>query len=244
MISVPILTYHGIDAKHRGIPGSQLFVTSEEFQQHVDTLVRQGYRSIRMSEFAVYLQNGTRMPEKSVVFTFDDGFRNNYDYVLPLLTQYGCVGTFFVVVHRIGGIGEWSPKTAAPLLTWKQIQELHRAGMEIGSHTLSHPDLTRERRIERRKELVDSRKALEDKLGASVQSFCYPFGEFNEEVEGEVQDAGYTSACTVMRGNRHGRQDLFRIRRIPMHQRITPLRLIYRTSVFYHWEHVIKSWLL
>ncbi|MBW2146702.1 MAG: polysaccharide deacetylase family protein [Deltaproteobacteria bacterium] len=244
MISVPILTYHGIDARPRGVPVSQLFVPPEQFRKHVKTLVLRGYESLRMSELADCLQDGVKAPGKRVVFTFDDGFRDNYEHVLPLLTLHGCVGTFFVVVHRIGGIGEWSPKTAGPLLTWNQIQEMYRAGMEIGSHTLTHPDLTRRRRVERRKELVDSRKILEDKLGAPVHSFCYPFGEFNEEVEREVQEAGYTSACTVMRGNRHGRRDLFRIKRIPMHQRNGLLRLIYRTSVFYHWEHLIKKWLI
>lgn len=242
MIAVPILTYHGVDERPQAEPGSHLFVSPERFQRQVETLMRRGYKSMHMFELAELLRDGAQAPGNRVVLTFDDGFRDNYHHVLPILTRYGWVGVFYVVVNRVGGTGEWSPKTAAPLLSWQQIKEMHRAGMEIGSHTLTHLDLTRHPREDRQKEIADSRKILEDKLSAPVRSFCYPFGEFNKEVEQEVQEAGYTSACTVMRGNRHYFHNRFQIRRIPMHQRIGPLRLTYRTTLFYHWEHTIKSW--
>ena len=243
MIVVPVLSYHGIDTRSQGTAGSHLFVSPDRFRQQVESLARRGYKSMPMFKLAECLRDGAAAPGKSIVLTFDDGFRNNYDHVLPLLTRYGWVGVFYLVVRQVGGIGNWSPKVTIPLLTWQDIQEMHRAGMEIGSHTLSHPRLTRQRKEDRQKEIADSRKILEDKLGAPVRSFCYPFGDFNEEIEQEVQEAGYTSACTVLRGNLHCYRNRFRIKRITIYQQISPLRLAYRTSIFYNLEHVIISWL-
>ncbi len=129
-----------------------------------------------------------KLPEKTVVLTFDDGYDDNYKYALPLLKKYNFHATFNILTGSIG-------KTE--YMTEDQLKELVAAGNELGGHSISHPDLSKLEASELEKEVSESKKTLEQISGQPVVSFCYPAGKFSEEAEQAVKSAGYKLAVTT-----------------------------------------------
>lgn len=144
--------------------------------------------SLRESQ-AQGVQDGGRY-----LLTFDDGNFSDLEIVLPLLKQMDCTATFFIVTDRIG-----TPHH----LSWPQVRELHGAGMTIGSHSVSHPDMRGLDEAGQSKELLASRLRIEDELGAAVTAFSFPFGKFNDGLVGLARETGYSVVCT----SRHGVSD-------------------------------------
>ena len=124
--------------------------------------------------------------QRAIVLTFDDGHVSNYDRALPMLLEYQLKATFFITAGHIG-TGE--------TMSWEQIRALHAAGMEIGSHTVTHrPPSTLDDK-DLRYELFESRRILEDGLGAPVTSISSPTGFFNARMRDIAQEAGYRALC-------------------------------------------------
>lgn len=133
------------------------------------------------------------------VLTFDDGYQDFYYIVAPLLRDYGVRATVFVVSGYVDTqrIFKWIEQPELPLdwvMTSEQIRELHDEGFEIGSHTVTHPQLTAINAIDVMNELVKSKSMLEEIIGDEVVSFCYPQGFYNRETIRLVQEAGYRAA--------------------------------------------------
>lgn len=128
------------------------------------------------------------------LLTFDDGNVSDFEIVLPMLKQMDCTAAFFIVTDRIG-----TPHH----LSWHQVRELHKAGMTIGSHSASHPDMRRLDEAGQRKELLVSRLRIEEELGVAVTAFSFPFGKFNDGLVGLACETGYGVVCT----SRHGVTD-------------------------------------
>jgi peptidoglycan/xylan/chitin deacetylase (PgdA/CDA1 family) len=122
----------------------------------------------------------------SVMITFDDGDASNYTHALPMLREARVCATFFVTVGRIGDKG---------FMGWEEVKALHRAGMEIGSHTLTHRPPARLSDAELRYELTESKKRLEDRLGVPVRSISSPTGFANPRMSDLAQEAGYIALC-------------------------------------------------
>lgn len=125
------------------------------------------------------------------LLTFDDGNLSDFKYALPLLIELDCFATFFIVVERVG---------APNYMTWGQIKELHSNGMIIGSHSLSHPDMTMIDYEAQMKEMSDSRAIIEDKLGIAVDCFSFPYGRYNKGLLDLAADLGYQSIFTSSHG--------------------------------------------
>ena len=124
--------------------------------------------------------------ERAVLLNFDDGHVRNPDLALPILQEYGLKDTFFVTAGLIG---------KGATMNWKQLSALHRAGMEIGSHTLTHPLPSTLTDSELQYELSESKHVLEDGLGASVTTISSPTGFFNPRMCQIAREVGYRSLC-------------------------------------------------
>lgn len=131
------------------------------------------------------------LPGEHFLLTFDDGYISNFDIVLPLLKQTDCTAIFFIITEKIDTPG---------YLSWSQVRELHNAGMTIGSHSVSHSDMRCLSLAKQREELLLSRLCIEDRLGAAVTSFSFPFGRFNNGLVKLALDAGYHTVCTSQHG--------------------------------------------
>ena len=217
-----ILMYHQIE-KH---PKNQvLFVSPENFSSQMKFLKEKDYKVISLKELAYCLQRGERFPKKSVLITFDDGYRNNYTNAYPVLKKYGFPATIFLIVKRIGKEG---------YLSYKEIEEMKNGGIDFGSHTLGHPNLTQISTVGARKEILLSKKILEKRLKEPIDFFCYPYGATNEKVAEIVRDSGYKMAfCTKGRGDRFPYYDLYTIPRIRVSSRDNLLSFRIKLSPFY-----------
>lgn len=215
---IPILTYHQIDQPPRkGAPFRSLTVAPEVFGRHMRWLRGLGYRGLSMRELMPYLRGETT----GNVFglTFDDGFRNVHDHVIPILRETGHTATCYFVAAHDDGTNFWDTPAgvaSAPLMSIKEMQAWVQAGHEAGSHTMDHVDLVKTEPDEAINQIVQSRRVLENLLQQPVDAFCYPYGHYNQSHVSAVQDAGYASATTTRRGRaRHG-DDLLQLPRVPV----------------------------
>ncbi len=201
-INVPILTYHyiRINPVSSDRMGFALSVTPADFAAQMDWLKESGYHPITAGDLHAYLRGARGLPSKPVILTFDDGYGDFYTTALPILRAHDFRATAYVVSGFVG----WPN-----YMTAAQVVEADRSGIEIGSHTVNHPNLTNMSSVSVRSQLVDSKRFLESLLGHSVTSFCYPSGKVNSMVAWQVADVGYDSATTTVFGFRHTLADRY-----------------------------------
>ncbi|HET7016513.1 MAG TPA: polysaccharide deacetylase family protein [Streptosporangiaceae bacterium] len=196
---VPILMYHEITAEP--VLTGRLAVPPDTFAQQLGYLKAAGYHTLTAGQFANALAWKAPLPAKPVVLTFDDGFADFYYTALPLMQRLGLVGTLFVTSGWTGASGGYLNEHSPPgMLTGEQIREIAAAGIEIGAHSVTHPELDQISAGSLRQELVGGKQALEDLLGAPVPGLAYPFGYSSKAVRDSAAATGYEYACAV--GNR------------------------------------------
>lgn len=194
---IPILTYHSVDSTN-----SVISISPKAFRAQINYLSDKGYRTISLNDFLNRLARDDYNTEKlkEVVLTFDDGFKNNYTEVLPILTEFNFTATIFLTTGFLNKMCTWEREKSIgniPLLNWKEIREMDRYGIEFGAHTVNHVDLTSLGIKEAEKEITDSKKIIEDKLGKTVHFFCYPFGRHNDTIDELVAGSGFKAGCTT-----------------------------------------------
>jgi peptidoglycan/xylan/chitin deacetylase (PgdA/CDA1 family) len=175
--SIPVLTFHGIDEL-----GSVISFGPELFGRFMERLYRNGFRTIGLDEAAEQVRRRRHFPEKSFVITFDDGYRSVYGEAFPVLNKYSMTATVFLTTGGSGRAGadeRLTPLNGREMLSWGEIREMRGAGIDFGAHTISHPDLTKIETSEIEKEMAGSKRIIEDRLGASVSSFAYPYGRYD-----------------------------------------------------------------
>ncbi|MBV8404718.1 MAG: polysaccharide deacetylase family protein [Gammaproteobacteria bacterium] len=215
MSALPILCYHNVAPPPAEARFRLLYVSPERFERQLWALRRLGLRGISMSEGLARLRNGTA--RGCVVLTFDDGYTDATTTAAPLMQRYGFTGTCYVVTGALGAFNHWDADYLGerkPLMTHTQLGEWLAAGMEVGSHSVSHrrlQELPQEAALE---EIAGSRDALRSLCGVRAEHFAYPFGQFGAETVELVQRAGYSSAVTVQPGAARGSDDPLRLPRI------------------------------
>jgi peptidoglycan/xylan/chitin deacetylase (PgdA/CDA1 family) len=206
-VKVPILTYHYIrvNPDPRDRLGFALSVTPADFAAQMDWLASNGFHPVTPSDVYAYL-NGTRgLPSRPVILSFDDGYADFYTTALPILRAHDFTAVAYIVSGFVGQSGYMSAD---------QIVELDRRGIEIGSHTVHHPNLARSSPGNVTFEVVASKQALEQLIGHPIYSFCYPSGLYNGGVMAAVQTAGYSNATTTAFGYVHYMSDRYRWTRL------------------------------
>lgn len=201
---VVVLCYHSI---HPSKPFAS--ATPERFAEHLEWLKAHCHLIPLAEALSVARSGDGNRP--SVAITFDDGYSDNYQYAFPLLQEHGVPATFFATVGLVerdpAVLERFQTLRKAPLedvqpLTWEQIREMRRAGMAIGSHTWSHPNLARLRPSEARQELLRAKEVLEERLGEAVPLLAYPFGKprrhFTPGTMELAAEIGYEMAAAVL----------------------------------------------
>ncbi len=192
---VPILTYHSLDDS-----GSVTSVAPADFVQHMRSLARRGFTGISLSELLDAWENKTTLPARPVVLTFDDGFANLLPHAAPLLSELKFRATLFVVSGRCGQTNDWPDQAPSiprlPLLTWDELAQLAPLGWEIGAHTVTHRPLTSLSADEARREILESKTTIEQKLSRAVTTFAYPFGLMNAASRDCVRE-NFRAGCSV-----------------------------------------------
>jgi peptidoglycan/xylan/chitin deacetylase (PgdA/CDA1 family) len=215
-----VLLFHRVtDA----IPEDPITVSTARFRMVVRTC-RERYAPMSLAQLLDHLEQRKPLPKRAVVITFDDGYRDNYDCAAPILAEYGVPATFFIVVNAMGTAMEvpWDEhvRGRVPWMDWGQVRELRALGFEIGSHTLTHPDLGQVRGEAAWHEISESRAKLADALGEDVTAFAYPFGgreNLSEENRELVRKAGYRCCCSAFGGFVRLDADRYGLLRLPIH---------------------------
>lgn len=190
---VPILMYHYIrvNPDPRDKLGEDLSVRPEVFDQQMSWLASHGYHSVTLQAVVRSWKEGHPLPDRPVVLTFDDGYRDVYTAAFPAMERYGFVGVVFAVTNFVGRAGYASAE---------ELQRLEGKGWEIGAHSMNHVDLTRLGPDALRREVLGSASGLGKLLGSQPVSFAYPAGRWNSEVERTVAQAGIEAAVTTQWG--------------------------------------------
>jgi peptidoglycan/xylan/chitin deacetylase (PgdA/CDA1 family) len=200
--TIPILMYHSISQPVESAdPGFKaLCVPPILFETQVDYLYRNGYTFLNVTQLVDALNGKSALPERPVVLTFDDGYADFYHHALPVLSRYQITATLYIAtafVERTSLWLRWKEETGHPILTWNQVVEISKSGIECGAHTHSHPKLDMLPLAMARDEIKLSKFLLEKRLNQKVTSFAYPYGFYTSGVQRLVKEAGFTSACAV-----------------------------------------------
>jgi peptidoglycan/xylan/chitin deacetylase (PgdA/CDA1 family) len=182
------------------------------FARQLAELKQAGFASTTLTQATQAAAN----PGRNMVITFDDGFQNVLEFGLAPLADHGFRAVQFLVAGALGGRNEWDlaqGEAPASLMDAAQVRDWLAAGHEIGSHSLTHPWLTRLPVPAAREEIAASRKQLEDLFGVPIAHFCYPYGDWNEKVRNLVEAAGYKTACTTQPGVNTPADSLFTLKR-------------------------------
>nr|HID58526.1 polysaccharide deacetylase family protein [Desulfobacterales bacterium] len=226
LTGLPILMYHMIsdDVSETHLP--KLRVSEKRFRSQMSCLASYGYQTITLSEWLDYRCGKRKIPTKAIVITFDDGYKNFYTTAWPVLNQYGFSAVVFLVTNCIGGTNLWDRRKGEPeepLLSEKEIKELAQQGVEFGSHSHYHEDLTMVSEPELHKDLTLSKRILGEILGKDIISFSYPFGKHNSLVRKIVDRVGFKMACTTHPGKNSKAADPLQLRRIIVKRKDTLL---------------------
>ncbi len=214
----PILMYHYIDYPPEDADAVRLdlTVTPELFSEHLLHLKTTGFTSITLYQLWEALERGKKLPPKPIIITFDDGYDDAYQHAFPRLQEQGMVGTFFIVGNFMG-----QPN----YLTWEQAAEMKTAGMEMESHSLTHPDLSKMERRDQFNEASITADLMKQHLGERPRFFCYPLGRYNQTTIEVVRETGHLAALTTTDGTLHFNGDSYRLRRVRVRNSTNPTAL-------------------
>lgn len=217
-VLIPVLVYHRVIPKVSSIYD----YTPEQLEEHLKYLSDHGYTSITALQMVDLMDNPEQFSPKPVVLTFDDGHKSHYANVYPLLKKYGFKGTFFIYTDLIAAKSEKQ-------LTWDELREMRQNGMDIQSHTKSHPFLTRTLKNETKaayqkrliREIQGSKQIIEEQLEQKVELLAYPYGWFNQDIENLAVQTGYRGIFTVNWGLNLPGDNCLRLKRRVMENNMT-----------------------
>jgi peptidoglycan/xylan/chitin deacetylase (PgdA/CDA1 family) len=190
-----VLGYHCLGTIAREHDPHHLVVSPERFRAQVQRLLGQGYEFVALSEFAARLR-AFGPPAGVCALTFDDGTADNAVLLPRLLETLGVPATLFVCPGLLGRLYPWlAPESRVRFMSEDELRAVARLPfIEVGSHTLEHRDLSHATADEAYRELAGSKRALEDLIGAPVQTFAYPFSRYSPACPAAAERAGYTCA--------------------------------------------------
>lgn len=211
-VRVPILMYHYISDPPRGADEIRrdLSLPGPDFELQLRYLANEGYQSITMQDLIRHIQQGAPLPPKPVLLTFDDGYKDAFTVAFPLLKKYGFTGTFFIFTKPIN-------EENREYLSWQEVELMSAAGMEMGSHSYSHPDLRKLSGDALHREIVGSKEDIEAHIQRPVLFFCYPSGAYDSRIVHAVSEAGYWGAVTTQQGANHSGVNRLILQRIRVH---------------------------
>ena len=242
--------YHGI---RRESEFSQAYFQTttapEKFRAHMQFLRDRGYTTVRMDELFADT-DGDRGQQKRVAITFDDGNSDFYTEALPVLLRHGFTATVFVITGFTSGSSQTETRS---YLTWSEIKEVRAQGIEIGSHTVSHPELWRLSRRELEYEIGHSKDAIEQQLGAKIEAFSHPLAfpehdkRYTNLLSDLLQQHGYETAVSTIVGTAEPGQRRYTLPRLPVNSHDDLRFFQAKLEGAYDWVHIAqffyKSWL-
>lgn len=202
LVEIPILLYHHVE--HSPDP-TKYSIDIQLFEDQMELISQRGYRSITHMQLRQAIYEGALLPPKPILITFDDGHVDNFVNAFPIMQSHGLTGTIYIVANRLDSDG---------FLSVDQLNAMIEAAWEVGSHSMTHIDLTTLQPEELRVEILDSRLLLEDRLGIEVRSFAYPLGRFNETIISKIENYGYRTGMGLGKNISHNASTIYYLSRL------------------------------
>ena len=203
----PILMYHSVDFTVP--PESRLVVSVDSFERQMRFFKEHHYNVIPLETLALMIKEKKKIPAKTVVLTFDDGNKDNFTHAFPILKKYNFCATMFVIIDELG-------RPQGDKMSWQDLLVMRDSGLiDIGSHTLGPEpliDITSEEEVKR--QIFESKKILEERLGQPVIAFSYPQGRFTPLIKEWVKEAGYQVAVVTNPGKKLPNDDVLALKRL------------------------------
>ncbi len=210
-LKVPVLMYHYIsdppeDAdKYR----TDLSVSPDDFQDQMAYLAENGFEAVDFYDLSLAITGKRDLPEKPVIITMDDGYRDNYENAFPILQEHGYSATFFIVTQHIDDGNE-------TYLSWDMVEEMADAGMRIEPHSKTHADLSIHERDYIIYEVLGSQETIAAHTGHTPRFFCYPGGSYNDTTIEVLSELNFWGAVTTAGGKWLGYNERYEWPRIRM----------------------------
>lgn len=229
--SIRILNYHSISSNIKDESFSYVSVSLKVFSAQMKFLYDNNFNIIDLDDFLEIKKNKQQIPPKMIILTFDDGYANNYINAFPIISKYSFKAVISVITEYIDKnipfpwinqflLEDGDDKKLILPLSKKQLKTMNDYGISIASHTRSHRSLSRLDKQDVMKEIMESKKNLEDILGKKVKYFTYPYGswgDYDKEDKRIVKSAGYEAALSTKVGTNNIESDIYELRRIPIY---------------------------
>jgi len=226
---IAILMSHGLRSEIEGRhPYYETNINRELFAAHMKFLHESGYTTANLNEALEVLMTG-RNSEKRVVITFDDGLRDFYTHAFPILAEHNFKATMFIVSGLTGN--ETMRSDGKEYMTWQEVREIRARGIQIGSHTVTHPELYKLSPREVEYEVRQSKETIEDELGEAIRSFSYPYAfpeqdkKFTVRLREMLETHGYENGVCTTLGTAKPGDNWFFMPRLPVNS-FDDLRLL------------------
>jgi len=200
-VVVPIILFHHVSVSPIN---SQYYVPPEKFDEELKLLRDWEYTTITIEMLLKAINEGADLPPRPIIISFDDGNLDNYTNAFPIMQKYGFTGVVYIVGNYVG---------ADKYMNADQIKDMAASGWEVGSHSMSHADLTFLEPQRQRYEVVESKELLEQTLGVPIKTIAYPFGKSNGAVIDYAHFAGYTAGMSLGFTYDQGSSNLFTLQR-------------------------------
>lgn len=184
---VPALYYHSV----RESADNEVTIPPEKLREELKYIKDEGYTTLTIKQLKDYILNNSPIPEKSILITFDDGYMDNYYSAFPILKEFNMTATIFCIASELDG---------SYYISKEAIKEMSDYGIDIESHTVTHPHLNKLQYDKQLEELIESKKILESITGKEITSIAYPFGDFDDNSIKAAKEAGYTLGFTTKLG--------------------------------------------
>jgi peptidoglycan/xylan/chitin deacetylase (PgdA/CDA1 family)/glycosyltransferase involved in cell wall biosynthesis len=240
---LPVLMYHHVGPE-TGL--GTLTVTPAEFAIQMKWLQEAGFECICPSQWRSWCEDGTPLPAKPIIITFDDGYADLERYAFPILEGRNMKATVFVVTGEIGGTNNWDRHKGLAkslLLNADQVKYWSQKGIEFGSHTRTHCDLSKCDKDQIHREIIGSADDLESVTGVRPRSFAYPYGIYTLKVT-EIVSRAYGTGFSVNDGRNHLGTDYCALKRTMVLARDTKSAFLSRLHIGRSPREVVRRFLL
>jgi peptidoglycan/xylan/chitin deacetylase (PgdA/CDA1 family) len=222
-----ILMFHRVNDH-----ASKDLTTSNSIFEEAICEISRNYRAVSLPSLIKMIIGKQEIAPRTVVVTFDDGYRDNFVNAAPILLKYEVPATFFITTGYINTekVFDWDCGSDVnyPLMSWQEVRNLAGMGFDIGSHTVNHVDLGKVSTKLAKQELHDSKDKIESEIGKAVTSFAYPFGRkdcIRPDVIDIIKEVGYGCCCSGYGGKVNNDSDVYNLRRIGMYPNVIELRM-------------------
>ena len=215
-LKVPILMYHYISIPPEDADKYRvdLSIAPDAFREQMAYLADNGFETVDLYDLSLAITGKRDLPEKPVIITMDDGYRDNFENAFPILQEFGLSATFFILTQPIDNGNEI-------YMSWEMVEEMANAGMRIEPHSKTHADLSSREKEYVVYEILGSQEAITSHTGQTPRFFCYPGGRYDETTIEVVSDLDFWGAVTTAGGEWHGYDDRYEWSRLRMRNTTT-----------------------